>query len=173
MCRISCSVFERDEFEALFLDLSKDLIPEITGDALHVPHEIVDKLYGGKEGLTVDELYQAMKRTISFVKSQARLHDLFNSVDADANGYLNKAELGALLQKGAPPKYNVGEADVEFVLQKCDIDGDQHISLVELGPAVAVWMEIAKDLKTLPAADAEGGTGSDGSAKKSSMCVLL
>ena len=101
-----------------------------------------------------------MKRCIAFIKSQARLHDLFRSVDGDNNGFLNESELKDLLQKGAPPQYKVTTADVEFVLNKCDTDRDGRISVFELGPAVACWMEV---VKTLPPP----------TAKSSSACILL
>ena len=55
----------------------------------------------------------------------------------------------------------VGPADVDFVLQTSDKDGDMTISFLEIGPAVAAWKEAADTIAHYE------------SENSSSACVLL
>jgi Ca2+-binding EF-hand superfamily protein len=155
--------FERAEFGQLLKDVAKTLLPKADEMTLVVPPAMVDKVYKDKEGLTVDEIYAALKRCISYIKSQLQLKELFNAVDSDGNGMLNKSELKQLLIKACPPSRKVREADVAFVLEKCDVNGDDCIDINELGLAVACWLEV---IKTMP----DPGAAEE---KKSSACVLL
>ena len=159
-------MFERSEFGKLLKDVAKTLPPDADEQTLTVPDAMVDKLYKEKEGLTVDEVYAALKRCISYIKSQMKLGDLFRAADADGNGMLNKGELKQLLTKACPPGRKVSPADVQFVLEKCDVNGDDCIDMNELGLAVACWLEV---LKSLPDPSTVNGV----KEKKSSACVLL
>jgi len=142
--------------------MAPSLVPTAAQAALQVPPEIIAKIFRDKSSLSVDETYAGLNRCIIYIKSQAKLHELFDSVDADGNGYLNKTELGNLLQKGAPPNYKVSDADVDFILNKCDVDRDGNITVPELSGTVATWMEVVKGL---PAQATE--------KKKSSACAIL
>ena len=155
--------FQRSEFLKLLSDLtgSPDLAGLVPGANVStlVPESLIQKIFGTKDGLDVDEVYAGLKRCIAYLKSQSRLEDMFREVDADNNGFLNEKELIALLQKGAPKGYKVKKSDAEFVILKCDRDRDGRISIAELGPVVACWMEAVKKLPP--------------QQSQSSMCVLL
>lgn len=138
--------FQRGEFTKLLQDVATEISTDIANLATTVPDSLLDKIYKERDSLDVDEVYMALKRCMAYIKSQAKLHDLFKEVDNDNNGFLNEKELLVLLQKGAPPGYKVVKDDVEFVIKKCDKDRDGRISLHELGPAIACWMEVVKTL---------------------------
>ena len=152
--------FERSEFTKLLSDMAPGLVPTAAAAALQVPPEIIAKIFKEKESLDVDETYAGLNRCIIYIKSQAKLHALFDSVDTNGDGYLNKSELGNLLQKGAPKGYKISDKDVDFVLNKCDVDRDGNITVPELSGTIAVWMEVVKTLPTT-------------SEKKSSACAIL
>lgn len=169
-------VFERDEFNQLLKDVAPKMLPHAGEWSLVVPESLVDKFYRDKTGLNVDEVYASLKRCIHFIKSQTRLEEMFRQVDNDNSGTLDKAELKSLLQRGCPPNKTVSDADVQFVLSQCDDNDDAMISLEELGPAVACWMEALKQLPSTEAINqsippSRGGPKAD--AQKSSACVLL
>ena len=151
--------FQRSEFLKLLTDLAGDITADGADAATLLPDSLVSKIFGDKDGLDVDEVYAGLKRCISYLKQQSRLEDMFREVDADNNGYLNEKELLNLLQKGAPVGYKVKKSDAEFVILKCDRDRDGRISIVELAPVVACWMEVVKKLPP--------------QKSQSSMCVLL
>ena len=150
--------FQRSEFLKLLSDVAGDITADGADASTLVPDSLISKIFGNKDGLDVDEVYAGLKRCISYLKSQSRLQDMFKSVDADNNGFLNEKELANLLQQGAPPGYKVKKSDTEFIILKCDRDRDGRISILELGPVVACWMEVVKKLPPQQA---------------SSMCVLL
>ena len=154
--------FEQEEFEKLLRDLAPTLLTSADQASLFVPPEIIAKIFKDKTSLNVDETYAGLKRCLAYIKSQTKLHELFRSVDANEDGYLNKKELANLLAKAAPKTYKVSQADVDFILIKCDTDRDGNISIPELSGTVATWMEVVKGL---PAQATE--------KKKSSACAIL
>lgn len=158
-------LFESSEFGDLLKDVARSLLPDADERNLKVPDEMVVKLYKGREGLTVDEVYAALKRCISYIRSEVRLVELFNAVDTDGNGMLNRSELKSLLEKASPPGRKVSSADVTVVLNKCDVNADENIDLTELSLAVACWIEVIKELPDPNSIVTE--------RKKSSACVLL
>ena len=159
--------FQKSEFQLLLDELAPSMIPEVTGSALYLPLATLDNIYAGKEGLNVDEVYAALKKAMSFLKSQARLHALFETVDKDKSGFLDTSECKDLLQRAAPPGYKVGDVDVAFILKDCDIDGDNNVSLGELGLVVATWLDICKALP------ANASKHPKSASSTSSACVLL
>ena len=163
-------VFEREEFNQLLADVAPKMLPSAGTWSLNVPTSLIDKFYRDKAGLNVDEVYAALKRCIQFITSQSRLEEMFKQVDTDESGSLDKAELKNLLQRGCPANKTVGDADVQFVLSKCDDNADEKISLDELGPAVACWMEA---LKQIPPAETINQSIPPETPRGSSACVLL
>ena len=157
------NTFDRPEFLQLVVDLGAEL-HAVTIDPRSVPKSLLDKTFAGKEALNADEVYAAVKRVLHWVQARGKLEALFQECDADNNGVLNKDELTTLLQKGAPKDYTVTKDDVAFVLQKCDQNADEKISLDELGPAVATWMQMCKTISEQQKEKAK---------KKSSACAIL
>ena len=91
-----------------------------------------------------------------------KLRELFDKHDADKSGGLQPDQLLALLtdvaESDSKHRYkHAEEADVEFVMGRCDKEGDGVISFDELGPAIATWKEAARNVAPEP----------------SSACVLL
>ena len=107
-----------------------------------------------------EHLLMAIKRYKCMLAENEQLAELFKKHDADASGSMDKGELLGLLREVAPPPHKYAdEADAEFILEKCNTNDNDTIEWEELKPAIATWMELAKEVPK--------------PEQKSSACVLL
>lgn len=74
----------------------------------------------------------------------------FERHDSNKSGALERDQLLNLLQEiatASDSQYShASEADVEFVISRCDKSGEGSINFSELGPAIATWKEAAKNV---------------------------
>jgi Ca2+-binding EF-hand superfamily protein len=168
-------LFERSEFIQIIMEVAeleevpgwKDgTLKQVLSDDSLVCNQI-DKHYKGKETLGPDEVHAAVRQTIELAKKRVKLVELFNSCDNNGDGVLDEAELCKFLQTAAPADYQVTAGDCKFIIDRCDADGDGRISVGELAPAVATWMEYVTSMEAKQ--DAEKPP----TQKKSSACALL
>lgn len=75
---------------------------------------------------------------------QAEIDQIFAEFDENKNGTLDTGELEAFLRKLRPDS-DVTDADTQYVLQKCDADGDGTISREEVLPVCAVWQTLVDE----------------------------
>jgi len=132
-----------------------------------VKEELLDKIMAmfdlSNDGqIERSEVLPAIKRYKALLRHDVKLQTLFETHDRDKSGSLSPAQLLTLLrelatEKSLPPPD--AETDVQFVIDKCDADSTGNITLEELGPAIATWIEASKEEQA--------------SAQKSSACALL
>jgi Ca2+-binding EF-hand superfamily protein len=146
---------DRDEIKALLTDVKRDA----TGDpAAEVKPELLDEIMT-KFDLSADgeierpELIPAVRRYKALLKHDAALRRLFAKHDTDKTGVLPPDQLLALLTEVAEDdelmsshSVEYTEADVAFIMDRCDTNGDGVIDFSELGPAVAMWKEAVKNM---------------------------
>ena len=161
--------FDRAEFVTLVQDVAAEALSagKVAPQPVTIPDRLVDKEFVGKESLDADEGFAAVQRVLQYVKSREKLRGMFEQADTSGDGQLNREELKLLLQRGAPGGYTVTQEDCAFVIGKCDADDDAMVSIDELGPAIACWMELTARLATVPE------TPRTQQARGSSACVLL
>ena len=151
----------------------RDVLAAVKRDTMNDPaavvkEEILDEVMkyadvSGDGQIERQHLLAAIKKYKSRMMEHEHMAALFAKHDADKSGDLNREQLLALLQEIAPPPHkHADEADVDFVLERCDVSNSGTITQAELPAAVATWMEVSKDVTPEPA----GG-------EKSSACVLL
>ena len=158
--------FDREECRALLTAVVREAMGDPTAE---VRDELLDKTmsYADKSGdgqIEREHVMLAVKRYKALIKHDAELHTLFDAHDKDKSGALGRDEVLSLLTDVASTMEHkhVDEADVDFVLERCDDDKSGSVSFDELGPAIATWKECAKDTPPEPEA-----------AAKSSACVVL
>ena len=164
--------FDREEMRSLLIEVKRETLNDpsaIVGDRLL--DKIVNQFDVSGDGqIERTEVLKAVKKfkaiikhEAAFIKHEARLQALLDSFDADKSGSLTSDELLPLLKQVAAmeevegkSRYNatlgmkvaigVGQADVDFVMERCDGDKSGSISLAELEPALATWKEAARHI---------------------------
>ena len=102
------------------------------------------KLRGDKNGaVAFHDARATVMRYHDHCKDQAYLDAIFKQYDTDGNGELDGDELPGLLQRIAPEGCEVDDADVRFVLETCDLDGNGVITRDEVLPMISRWTQIA------------------------------
>jgi hypothetical protein len=106
-------------------------------------------------------------RNIDYVSQQAQIDQIFDEFDADKSGTIAPGELEGFLQK-LRPESHVCDADVQYVLDECDKDGDGTLSRDEVLPVCAVWQKLDDDYALRSILEAE-----EKMLKKSRACAIL
>ena len=150
-----------DEMRKLLTDVKR----KVTGDAEAVVSEdllkqVVDHSKSSDGAVHGANLLKAIKKYKSLLRETTELRELFVRHDVNESGKLESEQLLALLNEVYAPEVAT-EADVEFIFAQCDKNQNGGIDPDELAPAIASWLDIAKDL---PPDDGKGG---------SSMCTVL
>lgn len=159
--------FDREEMRGVLTEAKRSTL----GDASAVVRdEVLDNIMNrydanGNGQLDRSEVLAAVKKYMGFIKHEGKMEAILRTFDADKSGTLNADELLPVLQRVAADeqvkgkhKYTdggrghavsdgVGEADVAFILARCDGNKSGDISVEELGPALAEWKEAAKGIK--------------------------
>ena len=159
------SKLSQDEVRALLTDVKRDMLQDPTAE---VAPELLEKIMktfdlSGDGQIERTELVGAVKKYKALLRHQQRLKELFERHDKDMSGVLSPEQLLSLLLELAAemPHHHASEADVEFVIDRCDKDKTRSINMMELGPAIATWKEAAQTIAPEP------------DTEKSSACVLL
>ena len=186
------SRLNQDETRALLTDVKREMLKD---PAAEVDPKILDRVmkkfdYSGDGQIERTELATAVKKYKAFLKHQ----DLFERHDKDKTGVLTPDQIKTLLTEVAMDmpewrpyvEWRATDADVEFVMERCDKDHSGSISMEEvrldslryshpsrrvppltcrcvpsqLGPAISTWKEAAHKIGPEP-------------AEKSSACALL
>ena len=106
------------------------------------------RLKGDKNGaVTNHQIRPTVLRYGQYCKDEAYLDSVFERFDHDGNGELDDAELFYLLEEVAPEGCTVEEADVRFVLDTCDANGDGVITRDEVLPLVSTWTQVGGRLR--------------------------
>jgi Ca2+-binding EF-hand superfamily protein len=135
----------KEELTALLTDMKR----EHTADpAAEVPADKADALFAkfdtSQDGqIDKSELLPAVRKFKNHLKHEAYLAEILSRHDADKSGALAPAELLTLLNEVAQdtPHKKASDADVEFVMERCDTNSNGVIDFEELGPAIATWKE--------------------------------
>lgn len=202
-------VLERDELRALLQHLHPDHAPDekmldwLIERATAIESfslQLSGSLHGAVSRLAISK---TVEKYDSVVRQKTRLDEIFGTADVDGSGKLERSEVLAMMNDLAsktPSLRHVraDEADVEWVLESCDMDNDKtSVSREELYQALATWKELAQtkartepivEEKTIGRknshigkaykADAAGTAAADEeqlskSSKSSSLCALL
>jgi calcium-binding protein CML len=140
---------QRDELRALLTHLIPSRPPtEANLDELIEKATAVETfsmhLPGNKSG---DVAYRDTRTTVmryyEFVKNQNYLDGVFRRYDLDGNGTLDEDELLEFLKAVAPEGCEVDDADVAYVMEVGDTDGDGVISRDEVIPMISKWTQVA------------------------------
>ena len=89
-----------------------------------------------------------MVRYYEYCKDQKYLDSIFTRFDVDKSGTLQHMELPALLKAVAPEGTAVTHADIVYIFEQCDENGDGVISRDEVLPMLASWIRVASDRDT-------------------------
>lgn len=157
--------FNKDEMRSLLTEVKREALSD---PSAVVREELLDKIVtrydlSGDGQIERAQLLIAVKKYRALLLHEERLQNLFLEHDVDQSGVLKPEELLPLLKRVAREdkvankhRYsqalqqvitNVSEADVEFILARCDKDGSGSVSFEELGPALATWKEASKDIE--------------------------
>jgi len=142
-------LLQRPELAALLEYLHPERAPdEATLDFLIEKATAIEsfsmRIAGNKNGaVSWHELRPTVARYHDYCKDQQYLDAVFRRFDVDASGTLDEAELPALLRAVAPSGCPVEDADVQYVFEKCDANGDGLISREEVLPMLASWTRLA------------------------------
>ena len=106
-----------------------------------------------KGGFAKEPMLEAMEKYGEYLKHAKMVDETYKKFDADNNGVLDKREFRNALEdyeKRANRVVNglnitlfVTDADLDSILERADVDGDEHISRNEMLPALAAWEELA------------------------------
>lgn len=153
--------FNKDEMGKVLTEVKR----KVTADpAAEVKDEMVTKIFklydfNDDHEIERSEVLRAVKKYRFLLKHNVELESLFEKHDTNHDGALDRDELMNALIDISEDGPKPSDGDLDFVLKKCDKDESGTVSIDELGPAVATWKEIAKNLPEKP--------------EKSAACVLL
>ncbi len=163
----------QDELDELLTHICRQ---ELKDPAAEVPDDVTARILKkcDKSGDGVIDKKELMPLVLKYkaliakdLEVEAELKVLFEKYDMDqgSSGELTSAELLPLLQELAKdtPVGTAVAADVDFVIERCDKDGDGSIDFTELGSVVVLWKEVAQQIEQM-VEETSGG---------SSACVLL
>lgn len=98
----------------------------------------VDKGFDDKEGIGPDDIGYAIAMWKCMSSQQASIDAKFEEFDADNTGTLSKHQVRQLLTN-LNDDVPVSDAEVKWVIEAADIEGDGHLTREEVRPAVALW----------------------------------
>mmetsp|Transcript_58885 Transcript_58885/g.141256 ORF Transcript_58885/g.141256 Transcript_58885/m.141256 type:complete len:232 (-) Transcript_58885:117-812(-) len=109
-------------------------------------------LRGDKNGrVTKKALFKTVSQYECYIKDQKRLDKLFDQFDTDRSNELDVDELLPMLRASCGDDEKlaalIGDGDVAFVLEHCDMDGDQKIGRTEVLPMLAMWRDLIHEIK--------------------------
>ena len=109
-----------------------------------------------------DSILKAIKKYKALLKENTQQMELFEKYDVNHSGVLEPEQLMKLLNDVyAPQVATMG--DVEYVLSICDTNQNGAIDPEELAPAIATWLDLAKEIPP----------EEESSKNSSSLCILL
>ena len=109
-----------------------------------------------------DSILKAIKKYKALLKETTQQAELFAKYDVNHSGVLEPEELMKLLNDVYAPQIAT-MGDVEYVLSICDKNQNDSIDPEELAPAIATWLELAKEVPP----------EQETSASSSSLCIVL
>ena len=124
-----------------------------------------------KDEITVKDMPQALSTVLTLKKENFKIHDLFDKHDLDKSGCLPRDELSPLLAElndGVKPT----EKDIDYILQKCDLDGNGRIERDQVKAAIECWYVLCDEVplpSTIAEAKSMGYTDEDISAYQAAI----
>ena len=142
-------VLDREEMRRLLTAIKRT---EVGPDAPEVEDADIARVfathgsrYSPVPGVERDQVLPAVQAYVAYISSEILNKSLFDKYDADRGGSLSADELLPLLREVAPPPHRPAEeADSMYILKMCDKDGSGQVSIDELRPAIATWLELSK-----------------------------
>ena len=151
--------FEKEELRALVTSMAKEELG-LAADAGAGPinDKLIDRMiknYGEEGpagvGITREKARTAIKRYRAWLIHEEMIDRLFKQADADKGNTLSASELktfmGLVIKQPEFPELHqlkVTDADVGFIFERCDAQKDGVIDIEEAGPAVATWVQVAR-----------------------------
>ena len=142
---------QRDEFAQLLTHLhpefppSEEQLDKLCERATRIESSTL-KLAGDKHGAIA---WHSVLETVlcygDYVREERFLNEIFAEFDADDSGTLDPSELAGLLRKCAPEGCAVDQADVDFVIQLCDVNANGLIDREEVKPMIARWKRLSAE----------------------------
>jgi len=100
---------------------------------------------GDKDGaVTRAQVRQVVNSYRDYLGQQEYIDKVFLKHDVDDSGMLDQSELLALMSELVPDA-ETDQEDVDFILEQCDVNGDQEVNRRELLPLLGVWMILGAD----------------------------
>ena len=100
------------------------------------------------------EMPKLLAATKAYAEQNKMVDRLLAEHDKNGDGRLDVRELLDVMRSVAPG-VSVRAGDVLWLLEKCDLDGDSHLSRDELLPALSLWHGVAGRLPRATSADDE------------------
>ena len=97
-----------------------------------------------KDEITTKDMPMALATVLTLKKDQFKIHELFDKHDADASGCLPREELSPLLSEindGVQPT----DKDIDYILAKCDLDGNGRIERDQVKAAIECWYVLCEE----------------------------
>jgi Ca2+-binding EF-hand superfamily protein len=141
-------VLERDQLEQLLMEIEPDASPNS-----QILQTLMSKAEGrdttgdgqvDTSGISREKILATVENYREYARQQGYLDVIFKKFDTNGSGKLEKNQLHKLLVQVSPDS-EVAEADTEFVLEHCDLDGTNAISRDEVLPAIAKWKELVEE----------------------------
>lgn len=153
--------FEKEELRALVTSMAKEELGLDAGadaGAGPIKDKLIDRMINnyGEEGpagvgITREKARTAIKRYRAWLIHEDMIDRLFKQADADKGNTLSASELktfmGLVIKQPEFPELHqlkVTDADVGFIFERCDAQKDGVIDIEEAGPAVATWVQVAR-----------------------------
>jgi len=134
-------------------DLSPDAVQLVIDTAYRYQRQQSQEQQSENGLLKRQALLAAAGKYGEYVRQSKAINAIYDTFDRDHDDLLSRRELLRALQdrerktprhvQGIVVRLVVTEEDIDFVLEKCDADGDGKISRSELLPALAAWEELA------------------------------
>lgn len=149
--------FEKEELRALLTNMAKEELGLDAG-AVPIKDKLIDRMiknYGEEgpagEGISREKAMTAIKRYRAWLIHEEMIERLFKQADADQGNTLSASELktfmGLVIKQPEFPELHqlkVTDADIGFIFERCDAQKDGVIDIEEAGPAVATWVQVAR-----------------------------
>eukprot|EP00092_Neocalanus_flemingeri_P026651 GFUD01028892.1.p1 GENE.GFUD01028892.1~~GFUD01028892.1.p1 ORF type:complete len:235 (+),score=96.67 GFUD01028892.1:131-835(+) len=133
------------EFKVCLLEVMKD---EDDGDDEEGMMDLVMSGFDtdGDKMVSLDELLKGMGDE-KVDASEMFMINMIKGADKDGNGFINAAELKAIMEAMKDEDDDDDEIPVEFIMNLADADGDKKLSIQELVNAFTGKVDVKKDPK--------------------------
>lgn len=93
--------------------------------------------------ITRDNVVQVLDKYVDYATKQKLLNNIFEKMDTNKSGCLERDQVKDFLVAITPGVW-VDKADVDFVLEACDLDHSDSLSRDEVLPAIAFWKALRR-----------------------------